>query len=70
MDGWYGISQVFFRGGGVGNFPCESSLMAKAELVWAALLACIDMGLVDMINGKIQPNVAIEALLLDIQYVK
>ncbi|KAM1810453.1 hypothetical protein ACFX12_027206 [Malus domestica] len=57
-------------------------LMANAESVRVALLVCIDMGFdavqiesdskrsVDMINGKAQPNVAIDALLLDIQYGK
>ncbi|KAB2607734.1 ribonuclease H protein [Pyrus ussuriensis x Pyrus communis] len=68
--------------GGARNILCESSLMAKAEMMRAALLACVEKGfgivqletdskvMVDMINGVLQPDAVIEGIIWDIQHLK
>lgn len=75
LDEWLGILWASFKGtGGFGNFPCESSLMAEAEAVRAALLVCLEKGflevqvesdstcVVGMTNGAIQPGASLEGL--------
>lgn len=49
LDEWLGILWESFKGtGGFGNFPCESSLMAEAEAVRAALLVCLEKGFLEV----------------------
>ncbi|KAM2041182.1 hypothetical protein ACFX16_035024 [Malus domestica] len=82
--GWVArdFAGIFKGAEGVGNVLCESSLMAEAEAMKAALLACVKKGfrivqletdskvLVDMLNGVLQPEAVMEGILWDIQHIK
>ncbi|XP_068319676.1 uncharacterized protein [Pyrus communis] len=74
--GWVArdFAGIFKGAGGVENVLCESSLMAEAKAMKAALLACVERGfgivqletnskvLVDMLNGVLQPEVVMEGV--------
>ncbi|KAB2626236.1 ribonuclease H protein [Pyrus ussuriensis x Pyrus communis] len=74
-----GTGRIFRAAGGVGNIACESSLMAEAEALRAALISAVERGLdviqvetdskvlEDMLQGKNQLYAVIEGLLYDIK---
>ncbi|XP_070662429.1 uncharacterized protein [Malus domestica] len=73
---------IFQAGGGMGNLLCGSSLMAEAEAVIMAMLACVELGveivqvetdskvLVDMIKGDLLTDAALEGILWDIKALR
>ncbi|XP_068344126.1 uncharacterized protein [Pyrus communis] len=73
---------IFKDVGGVGKIPCVSSIMAEAEVMRVALLACVEKGLesiqletdsqvlVDMIHGWLQPEAVLDGILWDISLLK
>ncbi|XP_050121468.1 uncharacterized protein LOC126599180 [Malus sylvestris] len=73
---------IFNGAGGIGNMQCVSSIMAEAEALRVALVACVAKGftfiqletdsqvLVDMIHGRIQPEVILDGILWDISILK
>lgn len=84
--GWVVVKDsagIFQGAGGLGNFPCNSSLMAEVEAIREALLACVEKGFFDtqlesdskcfvgMIIGALQPEAMLEAgILYDIRRLK
>ena len=73
---------IFNGAGGIGKFPCVSSIMAEAEAMRVALVACVEKGftfvqletdsqvLVDMIHGRTQPKAVLDGMLWDISVLK
>ncbi|XP_050104673.1 uncharacterized protein LOC126584279 [Malus sylvestris] len=73
---------IFQAGGGMGNLLCGSSLMAEAEAVRMAMLACVELGveivqvetdskvLVDMIKGDLLTDAALEGILWDVKALR
>ncbi|RXH90636.1 hypothetical protein DVH24_035400 [Malus domestica] len=82
--GWVArdFAGIFKGAGGVGNICCESSFMAEAEAVRAALVACVERGfgfvqietdskvLVDILTCVSLPEAAMEGVLWDIHHLK
>lgn len=73
---------IFKGAGRMGNVCCDSSLMAEAEAVLAALVVCVERGfgcvqietdskvLVDMLTGVIQSEAAMKSVPWDISHLK
>lgn len=66
---------IFQAGDGVGGIICGSSLMAEVEAIRLALMACVELGfelvqletdskvLMEMLNGVLAPEAALEGIL-------
>ncbi|CAN6715417.1 unnamed protein product [Malus baccata var. baccata] len=73
---------IFRAAGGLGDIRCGSSLMAEAEALRLALMACVEFGfefvqfetdskvLVDMINGVLVPKADLEGILWDMNHIR
>lgn len=73
---------IFKGAGGVGRILCVSSIMAEAEALRLALVACVERGfesvqvetdshvLVDMIHGSLQWEAILDGILWDINLLK
>ena len=82
--GWVArdFAGIFNGAGGIGKFPCVSSIMAEAEAMRVALEACVEKGfpfvqletdsqvLVDMLHGHTQPEAVLDGILWDISVLK
>ncbi|XP_070679333.1 uncharacterized protein [Malus domestica] len=82
--GWVArdFAGIFKVARGVGSVPCQSSLMAEAEAMREALLACVERGfemvqvesdsknLVDILNGALQNETIIDGIVWDILQLK
>ncbi|XP_068331651.1 uncharacterized protein [Pyrus communis] len=82
--GWVAMDFVgiFKAVGCMGNIRCGSSLMAEAETLRLALMACVELGfgvlqfetdlkvLVDMINGVLASEAALEGILWDMNLTR
>lgn len=77
------VTRIIFRAaGGIGNYPCASSLMEEVDAVREALEASVEKGIFDvkvesdsknlmrMINGTLQPEVMIKGILFDIRQLQ